>query len=601
MGLADGGAQAPAGALRGVTSGDGRYVAFLSGDQLTTTPTNGRRQLYVRDRVTGRTVIASARGGQGADQDVAAGDAFNPFHDISGNGRYVVFVSTATNLVAADANGALADVFRADLVTGNVEVVSLNANGQPGNQSVGGDPSISYDGSRVAFTTGTATNIVPGDAGNASDVVVRDIAAGTTTLVSRNSAGQQAEDFAERPAISADGRVVAFEAGPLTTNLFPGDNNAVNDVLVHRLDGGTTLPAAVAANGQILGGGIPDLSGDGRYVVFSTGERLDPATDANNAADVYRRDMVATQTVLVSARDGLAANSAQGGSQAATSADGARVAFVSADVDLVTGDANNQADVFSRVVASNRTERASERADRSETASAAETPGVAGNGGLVTFTSPGAFAADDSNNADDVHAKETAPTDTIAPGLEVAVNFSPGGATVSGTVTPDPSGVGALLVDDAAVRPGADGTFSTLVPVTSLPGGTVRASATVVAVDGAGNRRELTRTLTVVSDPVGRAPAVSAVRRRVAGGRLTVRFRVSKAARVRLRIQRPVRVRGKLRFVWVGRSTVRTVRAGTRTLRITLPRRPGTYRMWLGATSDGATRVVTAVVRVRRG
>jgi Tol biopolymer transport system component len=603
--LTDAGAEAPTASTRGVTSGDGRYVAFLSSAQLTTTPTNGRRQLYVRDRVSGRTVIVSARGGTGADQDVAEGDSFNPHHDISGNGRYVVFVSTAQNLVAADANGALADVFRADLVTGAIEVVSLTPAGQQGDQSVPGDPSISYDGTRIAFTTGTARNYVAGDVSNASDVVVRDTVAGTTTLASRNTAGQQANDFAERPAISADGRSVAFEAGPLTTNLFAGDANATNDVVVNRLDTGRTDPVGVAADGQVLGGGIPDISGDGRYVAFQSSGKLDPVNDGNAANDVYRRDTVAGVSTLVSAKNGVAANSTLGGSFAATSADGGRVAFVSSDVDLVAGDGNNQADVFSRVVATNATERASQRANGTETASPSETASVAGNGALVVFTSAGAFAQAplaDGNAVDDVYTKETAATDLSPPTLTATIAPGGGAATVSGTVG-DPSGVGALTVNGTAVRPAADGSWTATVPVERPRPDEFRASATVVAVDGAGNRAEETRSFSVIGDPrtdAPVAPRITRVTRRVVRGRVVVTFRLSKAAKVRARLQKPRRVQGRLRFAWIGKGVVRTYRPGVRSVGVVLPRTAGTYRLRLTATSAGATGALNVVVRVPR-
>jgi Tol biopolymer transport system component len=95
--------------------------------------------------------------------------------------------------------------------------VSVNSAGE---QADGGSsvPSISADGRRVAFGS-YATNLVPGDTADNSDVFVRDIRAGTTTAVSEVNAG---EDVDSSPTISADGRQVAFTSwGPvLSTDTF---------------------------------------------------------------------------------------------------------------------------------------------------------------------------------------------------------------------------------------------------------------------------------------------------------------------------------------------------------------------------------------------
>ncbi|HTI32559.1 MAG TPA: hypothetical protein VL422_02715, partial [Miltoncostaea sp.] len=154
-------------------SADGRYVAFTSAADLTSVGTGGRRQLYVRDRAAGTTRLASASAaGQPSDADVDAEDVGNVQFAISADGRYVVFAAAATNLTAADTDAAK-DVYRKDMASGAVTLVSVNSAGVKANAAVAGDPDVSADGTRVAFGTGAATtNLIPGDANNASDVVV---------------------------------------------------------------------------------------------------------------------------------------------------------------------------------------------------------------------------------------------------------------------------------------------------------------------------------------------------------------------------------------------------------------------------------------------
>lgn len=623
--VADNGAQSATGGFRTAISADGARVGFLSPEALTGVPTGGVRQMWVRDVATGHTVLASSNAaGQPANADVEMGDPFNPFMDLSGNGRYAVFVSTATNLVANDANGAKADVFRKDLQTGAVEVVSLTPAGQQGDESVPGDPSISYDGTRVAFTTGTARAYVAGDVSNESDVVVRDTLARTTTLVSRTSAGQQANGFCERPSISADGRVVAFEAGLTADNLIPNDTNATNDIAVHVLATGATSGASFARNGDLLGGNMPDISGDGRFVAFQSGAALDPGNDVSGGTDVYVRDRQGAQTVLASARTGLTTGGDQGGGQAAISADGDRVAFASSSTNLITGDANNQADVFVRGMAAQRTARASQRADGGEGNNGAETPSIAGSGVAVAFATQSAFdAVNDTNAADDVYRTVLAAAgDTTAPALTATAAAGPAGTVrVSGSVAADPSGIGQLTVNGATVRVAPDDTFSVDIPSVGAT-----TTAAVAVADGAGNGAQRVLTYTAPTPAgtgggsggaggggagggggpaTGGTPgtariAVTAASARVAGTRVRVAFRLSRAATVRMTLQRAVRIRpGRVRFVAAAPPVTRRLTAGRHTVALAAPRRAGAYRVSIRATAAGRVVQRTAAFRVR--
>lgn len=622
------GTEAATGGFRGVTAGDGRYVLFVSGDSLAGVPTGGTLQLYARDRVDGRTVLVSATAaGAVANQAVIEGDFFNPFADITPDGRYAVFASAASNLVAGDGNG-VADVFRKDLRTGEVQLVSVSATGAPANAAVGGDTSISADGTRVAYTTGAATNLVPGTDGNAAagDVVVRDLLAGTTTLASANSQGVQANDFTERPSISADGNVVAFEAGPDTTNLYAGDvdsgSGGVNDPIVKNLGTGVATPVAVvdqatvvAAN--VLGGNNPDISGDGRYVAFQTSAKLDPANDTNAHQDVYLRDTQTGRTTLVSARNGVDAAGNQDATVGRVSADGARVAFASAATDLVTGDGNAATDVFRRTLATRDTTRASTRADGTEATQGAETPGMSDNGGVVVFTGQAQYTPE-SGADDDVFVREAAPTDATAPQLTVDPVVTSGDKLrVTGRVEDAASGVGAVRVAGTTVRVSSGGLFSAQ---TAPSAGGGRTDVEVIAMDGAGNQVSTTASYTASSPGTGAPPAAGgpgAAGGGSAGTRARVRMtRVSitrRQVRVTMVVSAPARLlatldRRVVRRVARKRPVVRWVTTRRRGLRVTSARmvvialarpRPGTYRVRIRATNAAGATTATRRVVVR--
>jgi hypothetical protein len=153
-------------------------------------------------------------------------DSLDP--SVSADGRFVAFASSAFNLVPCDTNGTL-DVFVHDRHTGETTRVSVDSNGKQGN-SASASPSISADGRFVAFLS-LASNLVRGDTNGTQDVFVHDRDTGETTRVNVDSNGNEATNESARPSISADGRFVAF--GSLASDLVPCDTNDANDVFVH--------------------------------------------------------------------------------------------------------------------------------------------------------------------------------------------------------------------------------------------------------------------------------------------------------------------------------------------------------------------------------
>lgn len=260
---------------------------------------------------------------------------------ISENGRFVAFESFL-QLHPADQNGYV-DIYVRDLQLDQTARVSQsNTVSQPDGGSSA--PSISGDGSRVAFAS-TATNLVAGDVNGVSDVFVRDRSAGTTFLVSVDSSGIHGDRGSRAPAISTDGRCVAFSSDAL--NLVAGDQNGFEDIFVRDLQALTTTRVSVASAGTEANGDSDDpfLSADGRFVVFASFASNLVAGDTNNQRDVFVHDRQTGQTTRVSvSTSGVEANHASFGPT--ISSDGRYVAFDSAASTLVAGDTGGFSDVF---------------------------------------------------------------------------------------------------------------------------------------------------------------------------------------------------------------------------------------------------------------
>jgi Tol biopolymer transport system component len=370
------GSQAEGSSFDASVSADGRYVAFTSqADNLVPGGTIASADVFVRDRMTGTTeqigpnenlstepaisgdgryvafklnstvVVYDRQAGTTEPVSVSRnGEAVAGFGpSISADGRYVAFISASAHLAATDTDGQ-SNVFVRDRETGTTELVSVGIDGEQEDRSTFAPPSMSADGRSVAFAS-EASNLVPGDTNQEQDIFVRDREAGTTELVSADSAGGQADFSSYSPSISADGRFVAFAS--YATNLVPGDTNGEEDVFVHDRQAGTTERVSVdAAGGQANGQSqVPTISADGRYVAFSSTASNLTAHDIGGEEDVFVHDRQTGTTELASA--GSAGNQGNGTSnQAVISADGHYVGFASAASNLVDGDTNGVDDIF---------------------------------------------------------------------------------------------------------------------------------------------------------------------------------------------------------------------------------------------------------------
>lgn len=218
-----GGVQTNGASLNASVSADGRFVAFESLASNLVSGDSGFRDIFVADRLLGVTerISVGSSGQSNADSSLAK---------ISGDGRYVVFQSGASNLVANDTNGKV-DIFIRDRLLGTIERVSMGAAGaQANNNSF--SAAVSFDGTWVAFHS-DATNLIAGDSNNATDVFVRNRVSGATTRESVASSGTQGNSTSTNPAFSGDKSILAFASW--ASNLVTGDTNNYGDIFVHTL------------------------------------------------------------------------------------------------------------------------------------------------------------------------------------------------------------------------------------------------------------------------------------------------------------------------------------------------------------------------------
>jgi hypothetical protein len=288
----------PSGGSTPSTDDTGGIVVFSSPDPaLVTGDTNAVEDVFVRDRVAGTTTRVSVSSA-GVEADRAA-----RMPSVSGDGRFVAFVSDATTLVPGVGNG-VAQVFVHDTVTATTSVASVSNTGSAADGWCTG-ASVSGSGRYVAFTT-QATNLGAPGGPAAAQLLLRDRQLGTTRWLAPQLGGVAPSGEARSPRISDDGRYVVFSSGD--DNLVSGDVNGLRDVF--RVDVVTGFvevvsvhPTGVPAFGH---SDVGKMSKDGRFVAFQS---LDPNLDPNQsgaAGTAYVRDMTLGATRYVDTVAGAA-------------------------------------------------------------------------------------------------------------------------------------------------------------------------------------------------------------------------------------------------------------------------------------------------------
>lgn len=316
-------------------SADGAFVAFDSdATDLVLGDVNGWGDVFIWNRQSDLTEIISVNSAGRQGNSGSGGPV------LSADGRYVAFVSVASNLVAGDVNG-FGDVFLRDRLTGTTEIVSVSSAGVQADAGFPSVPCISGDGRYVGFAS-VASTLVGGDDNGVRDVFVRDRQSATTQVVSVSSLGVLGNGPSEGAAIALDGSVVAFHS--LASNLVIGDTDGFHNVFIRDLQMGVTEMGSIAASGGAALGGRPSISSNGRLLAFETGQDIVPG-DTNGQIDIFVRDRVSRTTERVSiSSEGIQSNDLS--IDCAISGDGRWVAFMSDASTLVPGDTNLVEDVF---------------------------------------------------------------------------------------------------------------------------------------------------------------------------------------------------------------------------------------------------------------
>jgi len=385
----------------GAMSADGRYVVFESdASNLVGDDTNGQRDIFVKDLVTGElTRVSTDSNGQ-----EASGGTFGSINpDISADGRFVVFESDFTNLVADDTNFRT-DIFVKDLQTGELTRVSTNSEGNQANQH-SYRASISADGRYVAFDS-SANNLVSGDTSGSAGVVVKDLKTGDIRRVSTSSTGQSGNGPSRVGEISADGRHVAFQSD--ATDLVADDTNGVSDIFVKNLKTGKLTRVSTTSDGVEGTGGdsyVPSISADGRYVAYHSAAVDLVDDDSNGSTDVFVKDLKTGITIRVST-DSTGDEGTDSSTFASISADGRYVAFRSASSNLAAGDTNGTFDIFVKDLLTGTTTLVSTDASGAAANGQSLAASMSADARVVAFSSHASnMVSGDSNGERDIFVK----------------------------------------------------------------------------------------------------------------------------------------------------------------------------------------------------
>ncbi|HEY0605727.1 MAG TPA: hypothetical protein VGD58_22580 [Herpetosiphonaceae bacterium] len=430
-------------------SGDGRFVAFVSlADNLVPGDTNGFADTFVHDRLTNVTerVSEDSRERQGNNDSGLVGAAAYPA--ISADGRFVAFVSQADNLVSGDRNQQ-ADVFVRDRLLGTTERVSVSSAGNEAD-GISEGPAISADGRFVAFDS-DAQNLVPG--ANpflfTDQIYVHDRVTGTIEMVSVNSADEAGNSLSHRPDISADGRFVVFSS--FADNLVPGLQFG-HQVYLHDRATGTTERISEDAAGNPGDGtsDLPKVTADGRFVVFhtNTGNLIG---DGNHESHILVKDRVTGTFERVSATStGEPADFLS--EHPDITPDGRFVTFFSLATNLVPGDTNNRRDIYVRDRQAGTIVRVSVSTAGAQGNSESEWPTISDDGLVTAFESSSDTLVPGANGGIFAHDDR--------PAADVAVTTSD---------SPDPATRGARLTYTIVVTNTGPGLAEDVQVIDSLP------------------------------------------------------------------------------------------------------------------------------------
>ncbi|MFE7525593.1 TolB family protein [Kitasatospora sp. NPDC057542] len=391
-------------------SSDGRSALFRSTatNLLPVAGTPNSDEVYVRDLRNGHIERASVAD-DGSALNAATTDA-----SISGNGRYVAFSTTATNVVPGQPRHE-SDVFVRDRWTGRTELITAAALPSGDDQTIrtADSPTLSWDGRYVAYSS-SRTDLAPGVKRGRSNIYVTDRWTHTTRLVTVGTEGEGADNNSFTPTISADGSTVGFTSR--AGNLLPGTPAADDGspqltgpryypYYVWKAGTGTVVGASLDDTGELIGVARDGrISPDGRYAVYSIPVFVGgfPGPSHGNRLDVYVHELATGKLTKVNT-DLPGTTTKWSSSNGVMTLDDRWVYFDSSADNLVPDDTNDAGDVFRRDLWTGRIERISLTRDGRQSTASSYGPYVDATGDTVIFdASDGDLVPDDTNNRLDV-------------------------------------------------------------------------------------------------------------------------------------------------------------------------------------------------------
>jgi Tol biopolymer transport system component len=374
---------------------DGRRVAFASrASDLVRGDRRRGRDVFLYDHARGDTTVVSRTASGG----FLNGRSSRP--DLSGSGQWLTYVSQASNVVPGDDNGR-ADVFLVDLRAGTTTLVSKARKGGGSGKRASTQAVVDNHGHRVAFCS-VAGDLARRDHNRTSDIFVFNRRSGRTTMVSRGLDGFSSNGRSGEPAISGNGRYVAYTS--VATNLVEGATSRRGDVYVFDRRTGTNSLVSQASGG---GPGnntsrAPSISRNGRYVAFASFASDLVAGDGNGTWDVFLRDRVTGMTTLVSHSPGGSAGNS-GSFYPSIDSHGVNVAFASDATNLGPVDGNQRRDVYVANMATGRITLQSKTPDGQSGNASSTHPALSGDASYVAFESAASdLARPDHNETWDV-------------------------------------------------------------------------------------------------------------------------------------------------------------------------------------------------------
>ncbi|NOQ63187.1 MAG: DUF4214 domain-containing protein [Methyloprofundus sp.] len=382
--------------LNASISADGRFIAFeSSATDIVNNDHNHLKDIFIRDTLENTTQLISRNSSGTQANDISHSPA------ISADGRYVTYVSKASNL-SSDDQAYSDDIFVYDRITRITSRVSKeNSSAQGKFESGSINPTISADGHYISYESSN-TNLVADDNNAANDIFVYDRLTAATTRISVDSSGNQASDSSHFPSISADGRYITFSSSAF--DLVSNDHNASDDIFVYdQATGQQSLVSINAAGEQADNHSIlPSISADGRYIAFNSTASNLVDNDTNDASDVfvYNRKLATQQRVSLNDAFQQANNDSFG---ASISANGRYVTFFSSASNLTSDDHNIDKDIFAYDTQNKQQTLISINSSSEQADDKNDWPTISATGQYIAFTSSASnLIENDLNNSNDI-------------------------------------------------------------------------------------------------------------------------------------------------------------------------------------------------------